>query len=155
MKLTFFSGLILMVGMLMVIFWRDRHGRDDFAKVSHAESEPKNRSNVLLNESLPDDHAPEGKPKSGVTVSTRPDLKEFLLRRTNKNWVEAARAMNTFLNEWRPVGHSLDELIKNVGEPSEIRRDIASYQFDGGFNGAVFEFTIKDGKIVSVKCVEY
>ncbi|WP_395753495.1 hypothetical protein [Prosthecobacter sp.] len=138
MKKKIIGSLILGLGAMLVVCSRNQNQSDHSA--GGRDIEPKSRD--VAPPSTSAEYIPSG-------------LKLPLLRRTKENWKKDAQALATFLTEWNPVGHSVDELKKNVGPPSREDSDIVSYQFDSGLNGCVFDFKVKDGKIVSTELIGY
>jgi hypothetical protein len=98
---------------------------------------------------------PKSKQESVPKNTAPPELKDIVLHGQGAEARKAVQAMAAFLATWNPIGHSMDELTIIFGNPSKVKKDMASYYFDNGVNGFVYQFKLHDGKVVAAECVSY
>ena len=60
-------------------------------------------------------------------------------------------AMAELLNEWDPVGHTVDEVRFVVGIPGQLKEDSLLYYFLTNYGGKAWEFKLEGGKVVEVE----
>jgi hypothetical protein len=70
---------------------------------------------------------------------------------TGYAYPEYVSQMENLLNEWDPVGASVEDLVFLLGVPSERREDRLLYVFEGGFSGVVWVFHLENDRITSVE----
>ena len=70
---------------------------------------------------------------------------------TGSAYAEYVSQMENLLNEWDPVGASVEELVFLLGVPSELHEDRIVYIFDGGFSGVLWVFHVENDRITSVE----
>ena len=79
------------------------------------------------------------------------DLQQIIKEGFGKGAVKATIAMEAFLKTWNPIGRSAQEVKATLGKPSVEKPDSIIYMFDGGAFGAIFEFVLRDGKVIELK----
>ncbi len=70
---------------------------------------------------------------------------------TESAYPEYVRQMENLLEEWNPVGASVEDVVFLVGRPSERHEDRIVYVFEGGFSGVLWVFQLKDGSVTAVE----
>ena len=147
MKITY--ACIGMIGIILLVYFGYqsglRHlpasGKESPTKITSVEQEVSPRS------ALSDE-----KSDSPVQTNTPPgDLKEIIQNGYKNGASKANDAMESFLKNWNPVGHSVDELKAIFGKPTVEKNDSIGYYFDAGLFGWAFEFKLHYGKVSALE----
>ncbi len=70
---------------------------------------------------------------------------------TESAYPEYVRQMENLLEEWNPVGASVEDVVFLLGRPSERHEDRIVYVFEGGFSGVLWVFQLKHGSVTAAE----
>ena len=145
------SLLVCAIFCLVLVFVRwNRNEADQGPPPDSLKEVDAPRTSTLLAETLPPSNTILGEQGNQLQGSVPTNLKVTIQHAYGDGAAKAREAMESFLKTWDPVGRSADELKTTLGKPSIEKPGSITYMFDTGSYAWIFEFTLKNGKVVEL-----